>query len=189
MEYSRPSLSILPEHAVPEAAAACTACELGGRRSRVVWGEGRPGAPIMVLLDNPGAREDAGGSPFLCGTRQTMQTLVIEAGLGLEDIYVTFVVKCRPRRAYDKRRARATCLAYFRQQLAEHRPAAIVCLGDVAVQALFGEAAQAKSLRGRWHQWHGFAVGVSYHPLAVRRRPNLFPVALQDWMMVAAKIT
>lgn len=30
----------------------------------MVWGEGNPAAPIMIILDNPGAREDREGKLF-----------------------------------------------------------------------------------------------------------------------------
>ncbi len=49
---------IWPEEKVPEQAANCQKCELHCQRSRIIWGEGNPKAPILVLLDNPGARED-----------------------------------------------------------------------------------------------------------------------------------
>lgn len=35
----------------------------------------------MILLDNPGAREDRERNSFICGTRQTLQKAAYEAGL------------------------------------------------------------------------------------------------------------
>ncbi|MDS1030645.1 hypothetical protein RDV78_09230 [Bacillota bacterium LX-D] len=46
------------EKAAPVDVANCQKCELHCQRSRVIWGEGNPNAPIIVILDNPGARED-----------------------------------------------------------------------------------------------------------------------------------
>jgi uracil-DNA glycosylase len=45
--------------------------------------------------------------------------------------------------------------------------------------------AEAKSLRGSWHDVRGFHTAVAYHPLAVRRRPNLRPLFLEDLAFVA----
>lgn len=183
------SCSILPEDPVPEIEANCTRCELCNHSRRIVWGEGNVDAPITILLDNPGLRENKEGAPFLCGTRQTMQSLALKAGLKLEHLYITYVVKCRPVRSYNKEQARAICLAHFRRQVEMHKPEVIFCLGNVSIQALFSDAfTEVKGMHGRWHNWDGYPLAVSYHPLAVRRRPNLMSIALQDWVMVAKRI-
>ena len=44
---------------------------------------------------------------------------------------------------------------------------------------------EVKTLRGKWHNVRGLQTAVAYHPLAVRRRPNLWSLFLQDWMLVA----
>lgn len=56
----------------------------------------------MIILDNPGAREDNKGESFVCGTRQTLLDVANDAGLRIEDLYVTFILKRKPVRAYDK---------------------------------------------------------------------------------------
>jgi DNA polymerase len=182
-------MTTLPEDFVPQYAKECNKCELCLQRKRMIWGEGYPRAPVMVLLDNPGAREDNAGIPLICGTRQTLQNLALQAGINLEQLYITYVVKCRPLRSYNKRQARATCLEYFHRQVYTQQPKIILCLGNVALQALLdNDAAEVKTFRGYWHTWNGFTMVSSYHPLAVRRRPNLFPYALRDWEMVAQSI-
>ncbi|HWI65546.1 MAG TPA: uracil-DNA glycosylase [Symbiobacteriaceae bacterium] len=178
---------LLSEVPPPGAATDCRRCPLALQRSRVIWGEGNPQAPILVVLDNPGAREDAAGESFVCGTRQTLQTCVREAGLSLDDLYVTWVLKCRPRRAYDKEAARAACLPYLGEQLAEAPRKVVVPLGNVALQAYLGDpAAEVKALRGRVLQHKGQQVVCGYHPLAVRRRPNLLPLLVADLRLAGA---
>lgn len=61
--------SLWPEEPTPELLKDCGECGLIQHGTRMVWGEGNPDAPIMVILDNPGAREDREGTPFVCGTR------------------------------------------------------------------------------------------------------------------------
>lgn len=177
---------IWPEDAVPPDAAGCEKCELCAQRSRMIWGEGSPGAPIFVVLDNPGSREDENGSAWVCGTRQTLQKAAFDAGLKPSDLYVTYLLKCRPIRKYQKDAARNACLPYLLRQIEEHRPRIAFCLGNTAVQWFFSDpAAEVKNLRGVWHSARGLPTAVSYHPLAVRRRPNLTRVFLQDWNLVA----
>ena len=181
--------AILPEQIAPAEGQNCRQCELSTHGSRVVWGEGNPAAPIFVVLDNPGARENKEGQPFLCGARHTLQLAVDEAGLSPDSLYVTYVLKCRPRRTYDKPTARSVCIKHLWGQLALANPDVVVCLGDVACQSFFEDpAASAKKLRGGVHSVRGHRVVVSYHPLAVRRRPALWGYFVQDWRLVAEQL-
>ncbi len=177
-----------PEDTAPAEVLNCRKCGLCRHRTRIIWGEGNPEAPIAVILDNPGAREDKEGNSFVCGARQKLQEAAYEAGLGAEDMYVTYILKCRPVRRYDKESARSTCIAYLAQQLDRQKPVLVFCLGNTAVQWYFGDMeAEVKNLRGVWHDVKGLPTAVTYHPLAIKRRPNLKAQFLKDWQMVAGR--
>lgn len=174
------------EEPPPEHLKNCRECGLYKHGSRMVWGEGTPKASIMVILDNPGAREDREGNQFVCGTRQTLQQAIDEVGFKMDDLYVTYILKRRPLHSYDKAKARQTCMIHLKQQLQINRPTYIICLGNVAVQSFFeNPEADVKTLRGTMHNVHGFKTAVAYHPLAVRRRPNLRPLFMEDLTFVA----
>ena len=85
--------SLWPEETTPENLLNCSECGLDKHGSRMIWGEGSPEAPILILLDNPGAREDRENQPFVCGTRQTLQQAAFQVGLKVDDLYVTYVLK------------------------------------------------------------------------------------------------
>lgn len=177
---------LLVEEPTPDYLQNCRDCGLYEQGTRMVWGEGNPKAPIMIILDNPGSRENREGDSFLCGTRQTLQEVADYAGLNIDDLYVTFILKRKPIRAYNKELVRQICMRHLEQQLTEKKPALILCLGNVAVQSFFqNPQAEVKSLRGNWHNVRGFQTAVAYHPLAVRRRPNLRPLFLEDLAFVA----
>ncbi|WP_316570735.1 uracil-DNA glycosylase [Neobacillus sp. YIM B06451] len=179
--------SLWNEEPTPENLINCSECGLDKHGSRMVWGEGNPHAPLLILLDNPGAREDREGKPFLCGTRQTLQKAAFEAGFQAEDLYVTYVLKRKPVRKYDKERTRQICMNHLKQQLELKHPQLIVCLGNIAVQSFFeNNDTDVKSLRGKIHEVHGYKTIAAYHPLAVRRRPNLWPLLLADFKLAAA---
>jgi DNA polymerase len=178
----------LPEEPTPEQLKNCEDCGLYQHGTRMVWGEGNPEAPVLVLLDNPGAREDLEGNPFVCGTRQTFQLAANDAGLQMDDLYITFILKRKPVRGYDKIQTRQICMQHLEQQLQEKKPSLILCLGNVAVQSFFrNPEAEVKSLRGSWHDVQGYPTAVAYHPLAIRRRPNLRSLFLQDLVFVAER--
>lgn len=177
-----------PEDATPKAYEDCQECSLFTHGSRMVWGEGNPNAPIMIILDNPGSREDKEGNPTVCGTRETLQNAANQVGLDIEDLYVTFILKRRPRRKYDKEETREICMQHLHEQLHEKQPKLIFCMGNIAVQSFFrNPESDVKSLRGKIHIVDGHQTAVAYHPLAVRRRPNLWPMFLQDWNVVEKK--
>lgn len=183
------NFTLWPEEPVPHECVNCTKCGLDQHGTRMVWGEGNPTAPVIILLDNPGLREDRDQKPFVCGTRQTLQLASHEVGLKEEDLYVTYVLKRKPTRAYEKERTREICMEHFNSQLAQKQPLLILCLGNVSVQSFFqDEAVDVKSLRGRIHHIQGFPTAVAYHPLAVRRRPNLWQHFAEDWKLVAETI-
>ena len=180
---------ILPEDSPPAHLRSCSQCGLAGHKSRIIWGEGNRTAPLFVVLDNPGAREDKEGTPYLCGTRETLQKAAYEAGFTPGSIYISYILKCRPRKAYDKESARAICIKFLWEQLGEIRPHLVMCLGNVVCRSFFGEPeAEVKQLRGRVHSVKGYKVVTSYHPLAVRRRPVLYKYFLQDWTLAAEQI-
>ncbi|WP_231686843.1 uracil-DNA glycosylase family protein [Bacillus sp. JCM 19034] len=111
-----------PEEPTPLEQINCCECGLNKHGSRMIWGEGNPEAPIVVLLDNPVAREDREGSPIVCGTRQTLQNVIHQVGLDVTNLYVTYVLKRRPVRAYDKPTVRKSCIRhlYFQLEVKSH---------------------------------------------------------------------
>ncbi|BCJ87241.1 uracil-DNA glycosylase [Effusibacillus dendaii] len=156
--------TIWPEEPPLIDAVNCQKCELAMQRKRVIWGEGDPNAPIMVLPDNPGARETPSGESFVCGTRQTLQIAVHQVGLQKENLYITSILKCRPIRAYQKDTACSACLSHLNRQILEKSPQMSFCLGNVAVQSFWDDpTSDIKPLQGTWHTVRGIPTAVSYH--------------------------
>lgn len=178
---------VWPEEETPAGVKNCTDCGLINHGSRMIWGEGNPHASIMVVLDNPGAREDREGNLYVCGTRRTLQRAAHAAGLGEEDLYVTYILKRRPRKAYDKEKTREICMRHLLAQMESKSPRFVFCLGNAAVKAFFADGeAEVKTLRQQWHAPRGIMTTAAYHPLAVNRRPNLWPNFVKDWMFLAS---
>lgn len=128
---------IWPEDKIPLEGKKYGECEVCTPKSRIIWGEGNPKAPIIVILDNPGAREDKEGKEYVCGTRATLQTVLHQVNLTVDDIYITYLLKCRPLRFYDKEEARSFSKPFLEQQIKTIQPKFIVCLGDTVVQRMF----------------------------------------------------
>ncbi|HZK21592.1 MAG TPA: uracil-DNA glycosylase [Oscillospiraceae bacterium] len=161
-------------------------CEVCTEKSPIIWGEGNPLAPIAIILDNPGTRINKEGNEYVCPTRQTLQKAIYDAGLKSEDIYVTYLLKCRPRRSYDKQKARLFSMPYLTKQIKVLNPKLLMFLGDTAVRSVLNDNdASVKELRGMWHNIMERPSIISYHPLAVIRRPNLKNNFTQDFALLA----
>lgn len=162
----------------PDARLAAWEALARPHRTPVVWAEGSSHAPVAIVLDNPGARERE-GTAWVCPTRDTLRAAAWDAGLS--ELYVTWLVKFRPRRAYDKRATCALGREEVLREIARVRPRVIVGLGDVVAATLLDDpSAHVRELRGRQHSLAGRPFVVSYHPLAARRRPNLYPLVVED---------
>jgi uracil-DNA glycosylase family 4 len=187
MPYFDPE--ILPEESPPSFAVECQRCELSKQRQRVVWAEGNPEAAIFILMDNPGLRENREGVSFVCGTRETLQYGLREAGIDIGLVYVSYLLKCRPIRAYNKTLARETCFSHLQFQLEGKKPRLLLGLGNTVAESLFPQReADVKGFRGKWHMFNGIPTALSYHPLAVRRRPALMKYFLEDLRFFSEKI-
>lgn len=169
----------LPEIAPPEDSDVGLWRELAeGHRSDVVWAEGTPRARTVIVLDTPGARMRR-GEAWVCPTRETLRRAAEEARVGA--LYITWLVKFWPRRAYDKPRLRALGREEVLREIERVRPRVIVAMGDVATSTLLRDPnVHVRDLRGQPHAFGGRPLVVSYHPLAARRRPNLYPILVED---------
>jgi DNA polymerase len=148
----KPSLATLRE-----AAAGCTACPLYARATQTVFGEGASRAPLMLVGEQPGDREDRAGRPFVGPAGQLLDRCLVAAGIDREAAYVTNVVKHfkwtarGKRRLHGKPNAReiAACRPWLDAEIAAVKPKVLVCLGATAAQALLGPAFRVSRERGR----------------------------------------
>lgn len=88
--------------------------------------------------------------------------------------------KCRPLRRYDRAAAQRVFVPLLHDPVRALPAHGLMLLGNAVVQALLGVDATVKALRGKPLRWAGLPAFASYHPLAARRRPNLFPYLVAD---------
>jgi DNA polymerase len=140
-----------------EAAAACRGCELYAAATQTVFGEGRAGAPLMLVGEQPGDKEDITGHPFVGPAGKLLDRALREAGVAREDAYVTNAVKHFKFVERGKRRIHVkpkaieirACEPWLDAEIAAVGPRLIVALGATASAALFGPAFRLTQQRGR----------------------------------------
>lgn len=157
----------------------CRRCKLHEGRTNLVFGVGNEHSPLVFVGEGPGADEDAQGIPFV-GRAGQLLTQMIEntakkEGIPLrrDDVYICNVVKCRPpgNRAPEPDEMEI-CGQFLYRQLKSIQPKAICALGGTAARALTGHKEGVTKMRGKWFQWAGIPVMVTYHPSFLLRAYN-----------------
>ncbi len=160
---------------------ACTKCpNLVARRTQVVFGVGNPEAELMFVGEAPGEDEDKQGEPFVGRAGELLTKIIKAMGFEREDIYIGNVLKCRPDMppgVPGNRKPRPdemqTCLPYLREQIEIIQPRALVALGATALEGLTGEQIPVGRARGRWMEFQGIPLMVTYHPAYLLRNQSL----------------
>jgi uracil-DNA glycosylase family protein len=161
------------------AAQRCQSCDLFKRATRVVFGEGPTPAPMMLIGEQPGDREDLTGRPFVGPAGHLLDDALDEAEIPRDQIYVTNAVKHFKWEPRGKRRIHSkpnmaevhACRGWLEAEIEIVKPEVIVCLGSTAAQVFFGKAFRLTKSRGvledggRWCK----RILATFHPSALLR--------------------
>jgi DNA polymerase len=139
-----------------EAVAGCHACDLWEHATQAVFGEGREHAPLMLVGEQPGDREDRAGRPFVGPAGRILDDALAAAAIARESVFVSNVVKhfiWRPsgkRRLHERPNAAEVraCRPWLDLELEIVRPDLLVCLGATAAQAIIGGEFRITERRG-----------------------------------------
>jgi len=153
--------------------AECTRCPLYKFATQVVPGQGRVGAHLMLIGEQPGDKEDLAGLPFVGPAGRILDAALEAAGIARGDAFVTNAVKHFKHEMRGKRRLHKRpnayeierCKWWLDQERAIVKPTAIVALGATAARSLFGRVVTIARMRGEPHQLgDGTAAFVTIHP-------------------------
>ncbi|KZS57222.1 uracil-DNA glycosylase [Mycobacterium kansasii] len=139
-----------------EAASSCRGCALYADATRTVFGHGTCHAPLMLVGEQPGDREDQEGLPFVGPAGRLLQRALDDAGIDPGSTYQTNAVKHFKFRRQGKRRIHqkpsrtevVACRPWLIAEIEAVRPQLIVCLGATAAQSLLGSAFRVTAHRG-----------------------------------------
>ncbi len=149
---------------------------------KIVFGVGDLNASIFFCAEAPGPEEESAGEPFVGPSGQLLTKMIQGMGLKREEVYLSYIMNWRPAvpvgaslGATDNRTPTTEelhyGLPYLRAQLEIVQPRMIVALGKTAAGGLLG-ASSFKTLgevKGRWHEFAGIPVMVTYHPSYILR--------------------
>lgn len=192
-------LERLPERGAVDDLQTCARCPIGAQATQAVAGFGPRDAPLMIVGEQPGDREDLEGVPFVGPAGQLFDVLAVEAGLDRNAAYVTNAVKHFKFTPRGKRRIHQSphtseidaCRVWLEQEIIRVQPALIIALGATAARALTDNGAALMTRRGHVERGReGIPVLITLHPAAVLRSDDPAPLRalLRNDLAQAAKM-
>jgi DNA polymerase len=168
----------------------CTRCALHKQgRKQIVFGVGNPKAELMFIGEAPGADEDEQGEPFVGRAGQLLNNMIKAMGLQRQEVYIANIIKCRPPGNRTPERDECeTCSPFLMRQIAAIKPKVIVALGAVAAKTLLAINSSMSDLRGRWYDFRGTKLAVTYHPAFLLRDPRQKKETWKDLQMVMKEL-
>ncbi len=154
-----------------------------GKKS--VMGVGNLSAKIMLVGEAPGPEEELQGEPFVGPAGGLLNKMIAAMGLTRDGVYISNLMSWRPElpqadggEQLENRpptaEEMAYCLPFLKAQIDLVQPALLVGMGAATAKGLLG-ANSFKTLgevRGRWRDFCGRPLMITYHPSYILRDPS-----------------
>ncbi len=158
---------------------------------RVVFGDGKINAEIMLIGEAPGGEEEKQGRPFVGKAGKNLDEFLYIVGLEREDIYISNVVKLRPFKLSPKtnkpvnrppdREELDFFVPYLHREIELVKPKLIVTLGNFALKyVLMDKSVVIGDCHGQLIEKDGKRIFPLYHPASVIYDRAKGPVYLED---------
>ncbi len=137
----------------------CAKCALAHTRRNVVFGEGNPESPLMIVGEGPGQTEDATGRPFVGRSGALLDEALAACGLSRNHVFICNVLKCRACTSEEGRyRNRppetveiVTCTPWLMQQIEIIKPLVILSLGAPSAKFVIRKDFRMTQERGTFY--------------------------------------
>lgn len=170
----------------------------------MVFCDGNPKAPIMVIGEAPGADEDEQGKPFVGQSGQLLDRIL--AGIGLsrkaEDpaqaVYISNILNWRPPGNRTPTPAEMSiALPFIEKHIQLIGPKILILVGNTPMKSLLDTKEGIMKMRGRWHDYKPVSdIGdlaqeilalPSFHPAFLLRNPMQKKTVWQDMITLQKK--
>lgn len=172
--------------------------------TNLVFSDGNPNAPIMLVGEAPGADEDRIGKPFVGVSGQLLDRILklVDLDRAQEDparaIYISNILNWRPpgNRTPSPQEVERS-LPFIERHIMLVKPKILILCGGVSAKALLASGDGISKLRKSWRIYKtltdGLGEGVSipclatYHPAYLLRTPSQKRAVWQDMLTIDAK--
>ena len=168
-------------------------CELKKNSTQIVFGDGDPQSPIMIIGEGPGQKEDEMGKPFVGDAGALLNKMLEAINIKRPKIYITNVVNYRPP---NNRKPEPSEINRYSAFLREHiniiNPKILILMGSTAMEALFGQTLKISKERGKWKELivnqNTYETILTFHPAYLLRQPDQKKYSWADLKMIRKRI-
>ena len=192
-----------------ELAARCTTLEdlraalalfdgcpvLKASATKMVFADGAPAAPVMVIGEAPGGEEDRLGLPFVGPSGQLLDRMLESIGLDRRsNCYITNVVPWRPPVNRKPMPAEVgVLLPFLERHIVLAAPRILLLAGGLAASTVLARNEGIIKLRGRWFDYSSglpcpIPVLATFHPAYLLRSPAQKRFAWRDLLALKQRL-
>lgn len=135
---------------------ACHGCDLRQYYDKPVACAGSPIADIMFIGEAPGSEETEQGKPFVGASGKMLKLAISDAGIDLENVFITNVLCCRPldNKFPDNDNYINACKSWLIEQILLVNPKIIVSVGGKAHKYIRESDVGITKSCGIWENHH-----------------------------------
>ena len=168
-------------------------CDLKKNASKIVFSDGDPQSPIMIVGEGPGQKEDQLGKPFVGDAGVLLNKMLEAINIKRPNVYITNVVNYRPP---NNRKPEPSEINKYSVFLREHiniiDPKILILMGSTAMEALFGQTLKISKERGKWKEiivnQKTYQTILTFHPAYLLRQPDQKKYSWNDLKMIRKRI-
>ena len=168
-------------------------CDLKSNAKQIVFGDGNPKSPVMIIGEGPGQKEDELGKPFVGDAGQLLNKMLTAINLKRENLYVTNVVNYRPP---NNRKPESSEMNRYSEFLREHisiiDPKILILMGSTAMEAMFGSKIKISKERGVWKELiinnKTYLTMITFHPAYLLRQADQKKYSWADLKEIRKKV-
>ncbi len=168
-------------------------CELKKNSNKIVFSDGDPDSPIMIVGEGPGQKEDEMGKPFVGDAGILLNKMLDAINIQRPKVYITNVVNYRPP---NNRKPEPSEINRYSVFLREHisiiDPKILILMGSTAMEALFGQTLKISKERGKWKELivsqKTYLIILTFHPAYLLRQPDQKKLSWVDLKMIRKKM-
>ena len=168
-------------------------CELKKNSQQIVFNDGDPQSPIMIIGEGPGQKEDEIGKPFMGDAGFLLNKMLEAINIRRAKVYITNVVNYRPP---NNRKPEPSEINKYSVYLREHiniiDPKILILMGGTAMEALFGQTLKISKERGKWKELivnqKTYQTILTFHPAYLLRQPDQKKYSWSDLKMIRSRL-
>ncbi len=177
-----------------EIVAGFDGCNLKFTAKNLVFADGNPGAPLMLVGEAPGRDEDLAGLPFVGRSGQLLDRILAAIGRDRTSAYIANVIPWRPPGNRDPSPLETEiCRPFIERQIELANPKVLVTLGNPSTKLLLKAQTGIMRMRGNWATYatsSGLEIPAmpTLHPAYLLRNPAHKKLAWRDFLEVKARL-